>query len=129
MHTNHKNLTNRPFHFATQQIVQWQLPLEKFGPTFVHKKGGQNCIVDALSQVPTKNKDVTLAVLETQCFKVDDLLTECPWAVPKFNEQNCHLFHFETIAHCQSLNNDLMNSPTTVPCEFVFQKFGSCDLV
>ena len=61
--------------------------------------------------------------------QMNDLWTECPWAMPKFNEQNCHPFQFKTIAHCQSLDDDLMNSPTINHGEFTFQKFGSHDLV
>ena len=49
VHTDHKNRTHKLSQFATQRDMSWCLLLEKYGPTFVHKKGSENCIVDALS--------------------------------------------------------------------------------
>ena len=129
VHSDHKNLTHKLSQFTTQRVMRWRLLLEEYGPTFVYKKGSENCIADALSRVPTKDENVTPAMPETRCVKVDDLWTECLWAMPKFDEQNRHPFQFETIAHYQSTDNDLMNLPTTNPGEFTFQKFGSHDLV
>ena len=123
MHTDHQNLTHRPSQFTTQQDVQWQLPLEEFG------KGSENCVANALSRVPTTDENVMPAMTEMQFIKVDDLLTECLGEMPNFDEQNCHPFQFETIAHCQSLNDDLMNLPAANPGEFSFWKFGSHYLV
>ena len=77
--------------------MHWCLLLEEYGPTFVHEKESENYIADALSQVPTKDENVIPAMLETRCVKVNDLWTECLWAMPKFDEQNCYPFQFETI--------------------------------
>ena len=69
------------------------------------------------------------AMSETQCIKVDDLWTECQWAMSKFDEQNRHPFQFETMSHCQSLDNNVSNLPFINPDEFSFQTFGSHELV
>ena len=62
VHTDHKNLTHKFSQFTTQCVMHWQLLLKEHGPTFVHKKGSENCIADALSQVPTKDENVTPAM-------------------------------------------------------------------
>ena len=49
--------------------------------------------------------------------------------MPKFNEQNCHPFQFETMRHHQSLDNNVLNRPFVNPHEFLFQMFGSHKLV
>ena len=49
VHTDHKNLTHKLSQFTAQHIMGWRLLLEECGPTFVHKKGSENCIADALS--------------------------------------------------------------------------------
>ena len=49
VHTDHKNLTHKLLQFTTQCIMRWHLLLEEHGPTFVCKKGSENCITDALS--------------------------------------------------------------------------------
>ena len=66
---------------------------------------------------------------ETRRVKVNDLWTECPWAMPKFDEQNCHPFQFETMKHYQSHDNNVLNLPFINPDEFLFQIFGSHELV
>ena len=66
---------------------------------------------------------------ETRCIKVDDLWTECPWVMPKFNEQNHHPFQFETLKLWQSLDNNVSNLPFINPDEFSFQMFGSHELL
>ena len=109
--------------------MRWHLLLEEYGPTFVCKKGSKNRIADALSHVPTEDKNVIPAMPEMQCVKVNDLWTECPWAMPKFNEQNCHPFQFETMKHYQSLDNNVLNLPFINPDDFLFQTFGCHKLV
>ena len=103
--TDHKNLTHKLSSFTTQRVMCWRLLLEEFGPIFEYKKGVENVIADALSRVPTLDEKVTPAMPETQCVKVDDLWTECLWAMPKLDEQNCHPFQCETIHCCQSEDN------------------------
>ena len=70
--------------------MRWRLLLEEFGPKFEYKKGSENCIADALSRVPTLDEEVTPAMPETRCVKVDDLWTECLWAMPRFDEPRSH---------------------------------------
>ena len=56
-------------------------------------------------------------------------LVEIAWAMPKFDEQNCHPFQFETMKHYQSFDNNVLNLPFINPDEFLFQKIGSHKLV
>ena len=49
VHTDHKNLLYQKM--STDCIIQWRLLIEEFGPTFLHAKGEQNVIADALSQL------------------------------------------------------------------------------
>ena len=79
--------------------------------------------------MPTKDENVTPVMLETRCVKVDDLWSECLWAMPKFDEQNRHPFQFETMKHYQSKDNNVLNLPFINPDEFLFQTFGSHKLV
>ena len=111
--------------FAAQRVMRWHALLEECGPTFVFEKGSENCIAGAWSQAPTENENVKPAMPETQCVKVNDLWTECPWAMPKFDEQNHHPFQFETMKHYQSLNNNVLNLPCINPDKFSFQMFRS----
>ena len=65
VHTDHRNLTHKPFQFTTHRVMCWGLLPEEFGLTFAHEKGSKNCITDALSRLPTKDEHVTLAMPET----------------------------------------------------------------
>ena len=129
VHMDHKNLTHKLSQFTVQSIMRWQLLLEEHGPTLVHKKGNENCIAHPLSQMPTKDENVTPAMSETRCIKVDNLWTECPRAMPKFDQQNCHPFQFEKMKHYQSKDNNVLNLTFINPDEFLFQMFGSHKLV
>ena len=65
VHTDHENLTHKLSQFATQRVMHWRSLLKECGPTFVHEKGSENCIADALSRVPTEDKNVMPAMPET----------------------------------------------------------------
>ena len=129
IHTDHKNLTHKLSSFTTQRVMRWRLLLEEFGPTFQYKKGADNCIADALSRVPTLDENVTPALPETRCVKVDDLWTECLWAMPKLDEQNRHPFRFDTISHYQSQDATVTALPQTDPTNFILHQFGNVSLV
>jgi hypothetical protein len=116
---DHKNLTHKLSTFTTQRVMRWRLLLEEFGPEFKYKKGSENCVADALSRVPTLDENVTPAMPETRCVKVDDLWTECLWAMPKFDEQNCHPFQFETLSHYQQKSQKLTQLLNDFPDDFV----------
>jgi len=75
------------------------------------------------------DENVTPAMPETRCVKVDDLWTECLWAMPKLDEQNRHPFHFETIKSYQDLDPGVKNLPTTNANEFRTIQFGQVPLV
>jgi RNase H-like domain found in reverse transcriptase len=49
VHTDHKNLLYQKM--STDCIIRWRLPIEEFGPTFLHIKGEKNVIADALSRL------------------------------------------------------------------------------
>jgi hypothetical protein len=94
-----------------------------------HEKGSENCVADALSRVPTVDDTVTLAMPETRCVKVNDLWTECLWVMPKFDEQNRHPFHFETIADCEQRLLNVRDLPAQAPNVFSSLPFGEAVLV
>ena len=127
--TDHKNLTHKLSSFTTQRVMRWRLLLEEYGPTFKYKKGSENCIADALSRVPTLDDNVTPAMPETRCVKVDDLWTECLWAMPKFDEQNRHPFRFETIEYYQQHSANVRDLHTQAPDIFSLIPFGKASLV
>ena len=122
--TDHKNLTHKLSSFTTQRVMRWRLLLEEYGPTFAYKKGSENCVADALSRVPTLDEHVTPAMPETRSVKVEDLWTECLWAMPKFDELNRHPFHFSTIADYQQRSPNVSILPTEAPHLFQLLPFG-----
>ena len=109
--------------------MQWRLLLKEYGPKFMYKKGSENVVADVLSWVPTFDENMVPAIPEMQCVKVDDLWTECLWAMPKFDEQNCHPFQFDTLQHYQSKDNELLQLPALQPEQFLFHKYGNIKLV
>ena len=127
--TDHKNLTHKLSQFTTQRVMRWRLLLEEYSPTFAYKKGAENCVADALSRVPTMDENVTPAMPETRCVKVDDLWTECLWAMPKFDEQNRHPYRFETIADYQARSPNVSILPTQKPEWFQAVPFGKVTLI
>ena len=129
VYTDHKNLTHTLSSFTTQRVMRWRLLLEEFGPEFAYKKGSENVVADALSRVPTKDETVTPAMPETRCVKVDDLWTECLWAMPKLDERNRHPFSFEVLAKFQAKDLEVMAMPDVFPAEFGRQKCDDVDLV
>ena len=129
VYTDHKNLTHKLSTFTTQRVMRWRLLLEEFGPEFAYKKGSENVIADALSRVPTADENMTPAMPETRCVKVDDLWTECLWAMPKFDEQNRHPFQFKTIQFYQSKDNDVQKLPTDQPNEFEITQLDNVPIV
>jgi hypothetical protein len=46
VHADHKNLLYQKM--SIDQIIQWRLLIEEFGPIFMHTKGEKNIIADAL---------------------------------------------------------------------------------
>ena len=90
VYTDHKNLTHKLSSFTTQRVMRWRLLLEEFGPEFHYKPGPENAVADAMSRVPTKDEQLAPAMPETRCVKVDDLWTECLWAMPWFDEPKSH---------------------------------------
>jgi transposase InsO family protein len=129
VYTDHKNLTHKLSSFTTQRVMRWRLLLEEYGPQFFYKAGNENVIADALSRVPTMDESVTPAMPETRCVKVDDLWTECLWAMPKFDEHNRHPFRFETLRDHQAKDASVLQLPQSAPQEYRLQPFGSVSLV
>ena len=127
--TDHKNLTHKLSSYTTQRVMRWRLLLEEYGPTFEYKKGSENCVADALSRVPTLDENMAPAMPETRCVKVDDLWTECLWAMPKFDEQNRHPYRFETIEWYQSRSPNVFDLPAQAPHLFTSIPFGKVSLV
>ncbi len=49
IHTDHMNILYG--NLSNDRIVRWRLLLEEFGPTYVHVKGVDNVVADALSRM------------------------------------------------------------------------------
>ena len=49
VHTDHKNIVYG--NLSNDRIVRWRLLLEEYGPTYVHVKGSDNVVADALSRM------------------------------------------------------------------------------
>ena len=79
--------------------------------------------------MPTLDEEVTPAMPKKRCIKIDDLWTECLWALPKFDEQNCHPFQFKTIKHYQRQSLQVMELPAQAPQIFQTIPFGKTALV
>ena len=127
--TDHKNLTHKLSSYSTQRVMRWRILIEEFGPTFEYKKGNENVIADAMSRVPTKDENDEPAMPETRCVKVDDLWTECLWAMPKFDERNRQPTQFETAKHYQDADPNVAKLLVDEPNNFVLKTFGKVPLV
>ena len=55
VHTDHKNIIYG--NLSNDRITRWRLILEEYGPTFVHVKGVDNVVADALSRLEMKDVD------------------------------------------------------------------------
>ena len=49
--------------------------------------------------------------------------------MPKLNEQNCHLFQFETLQYYQSKDHAVIQLPDQYPLSFAMQAFGHTNLI
>jgi hypothetical protein len=49
VHTDHKNIVYG--NLSNDRIARWRLLLEEYGPTYVHVKGTDNIVADALSRM------------------------------------------------------------------------------
>ena len=155
VHTDHKNLTHEMTKFTTQRVLRWRLLLEEFSPKFVHLKGEDNLIADALSRVPMDETPISVgennaALLFDKMGQVDDLL-----AMPKHEvyttdgcmiedhiqkpENDCLLFYpvfdnrlgycdFPTIQRYQQEDQLLIQSLNTNNALFQ-QQIGDCTLI
>ena len=52
MHTDHKNILYGKM--SNDRIARWRLLLEEYGPEYVHVKGKDNVVADALSRLNAK---------------------------------------------------------------------------
>ena len=57
VHTDHMNIVYGNLSNQTGRVVRWRLLLEEFGPEYVHIKGEDNIVADALSRMEANFKD------------------------------------------------------------------------
>ena len=55
--SDHKNLVHAATVSQSQRVMRWRLILEEFGPDIRHISGEDNLVADAISRLPTANKD------------------------------------------------------------------------
>ena len=58
VHTDHKNIIYG--NLTNDRIARWQLLIKEYNPTFVHVKGTENVVADALSRLDKTNKQSAL---------------------------------------------------------------------
>jgi transposase InsO family protein len=58
VHTDHMNILYS--NLSNDRIIRWRLQIEEFGPSFVHVKGKDNIVADALSRLDADFGDITL---------------------------------------------------------------------
>lgn len=71
VYSDHKNLVHAATISQSQRVMRWRLILEEFGPDIRHIKGEENIVADAMSRLPTANKDQ-----KEHCTEVQDLKNE-----------------------------------------------------
>jgi hypothetical protein len=57
VHSDHKNLVHAATISQSQRVMRWRMILEEFGPDIRHISGVDNIVADAISRLPTANKD------------------------------------------------------------------------
>ena len=57
VYTDHKNLTWDALGLTSDQVYQWRLILEEYGPEIVYIKGIHNTIADAISPLEYVSPD------------------------------------------------------------------------
>ena len=57
VYSDHKNLVHAATMSQSQRVMRWRLILEEFGPDIKHISGDENIVADAISRLPTANKD------------------------------------------------------------------------
>jgi len=128
--TDYKNRTHQLTQFQTQRVLQWCLLLEDFGATFHYKKGPDNVIADAMSQVPRSSyplvgESVNGKYLDKYLFDddkiqvssridhmqealIEDQLQECLLYHPMLDDKGRLPFSFPDICTCQQEDKVLM---------------------
>ena len=72
--SDHKNLVHAATMSQSQRVMRWRLILEEFGPDICHIKGASNVVADAISRLPTANKDQNEKHMETQDPELKEML-------------------------------------------------------
>ena len=81
VHADHMNLLYQKM--STDQIIQWRLLIEEFGPIFMHTTGEKNIIADTLSQLeanfneklptdPTNDSMAYIFLTKTDSLSISD---------------------------------------------------------
>jgi hypothetical protein len=103
VHTDHKNIVYGKL--SNDRIVRWRLLLEEYGPEYVHIKGKDNIVADALSRLDiTQNNSEHSEDRKAQNDHEDDNETEgqicaCALAVLKIDEAHAPILTREEQAY------------------------------
>ena len=83
VYSDHKNLVHAATISQSQRVMRWRLILEEFGPDIRHISGEDNVVADAISRLPTANKDQKETRNDTQgLFKEENLVLKDDEAFP-----------------------------------------------
>jgi hypothetical protein len=114
VHTDHKNIVYG--NLSNDRIVRWRLLLEEFGPEYIHIKGKDNVVADALSRMEAdfENKQSIATEAKTQATAKAMCMLKRK-AIMSYSEgsEEPLMAHLLAIAKDQKLEKFLMNPRTT----------------
>ena len=76
VYSDHKNLVHAATVSQSQRVMRWRMILEEFGPDIRHIKGEDNIVADAISRLPTANKDPSEQSTEVRGLRNEVFLSE-----------------------------------------------------
>jgi putative transposase len=102
VHTDHKNIIYG--NLSNDRITRWRLLLEEYSPTFVHVKGIDNVVADALSRLEKESENEEQNKVQPQhiAYIMSKLDSDDNTIIPKANDA-------QEMAQCfASINDEIM---------------------
>ena len=128
VHTDHKNLTYA--NLTSQRVLRWRLFLEEFNPIFHHIAGIANTLADALSRLPSQERQDSVSPLNTLANKTlttstnneqtfnhgfsiqidDDDMLDCFLNLPTVDHEHPFMLEYTYIAEQQDQDAALLTA-------------------
>ena len=84
-HTDHKNIVCGQL--SNDKIIRWRLLLEEYSPTFIHVRGVDNVVADALSRLDKQEEITTDEQAHVMCYALCNLTRDESVYMPKAHDQ------------------------------------------